>query len=298
MKLERLDSANLAPYLPIKNAAWNMTGIALLLASTALAWWWYFYCGVDTLPAKGVTLVCALAACLPTVGIVPLVWKILWDHPESDGSVFKWTRDFVDRNVYGYWLWCCVDATGTVSYELLSIKNEIHIHKPSVEPLFAIGVATNGRRPCLARYATGTFPIPLSRARMVGLFPEKNVLYLRLGDHNGDALTLDARNLLSLIHKGCLDPGRFVSDLGTHFDLVRSLIDRDRMLDETREILQAERLERDKAVGDIEEAVALIDATKRFVRSREGGAVREWLADKLGFHLTFRDIPRKKRDAA
>ena len=114
---------------------------------------------------------------------------------------------------------------------------------------------------------------------------------------NGDRFTIDVESALRVLasEKSSLEDYVLTSHGGSVGRLVNGLMSR---LDAARHELLTERLERDKAVGDIEEAVADIKATTRFQHSKEAAAVRARLVGKLAEHLQFRDIPRRKRDAA
>ncbi len=294
MKLERIDSASLAPYLPIEDVRSNLIAMVLTLLVSIPAITWF---GINVLPADGRILACAFLCLIPLLMIVLLTGNMIWALPESEGRLFKWARLFVDRNVHGYELRCVRNIYGdpTVTYEIH--RRGTPTPYPGKKVMVSVPLQTGVRCGVIIPDMLGFDCWWTIRVHDISLSSLNAVPVVRMENSNGDRFTIDVESALRVLasEKSSLEDYVLTSHGGSVGRLVNGLMSR---LDAARHELLTERLERDKAVGDIEEAVADIKATTRFQHSKEAAAVRARLVGKLAEHLQFRDIPRRKRDAA
>lgn len=298
MHIEKLTRDTLAPYLPVKDGIFNLAFLPAAVLASAASWTFILRVlldgsrdTVDGLlagPAVGMALVCPLFAAV----LIMRIW--LQAKDDFNGGIRDWFKAVHARNWVGYELWCCRELYGedeSVRYQFCRRGTGPHAAGQSV----IISIPLSGGICVVA--------VPDWRERVHWtIYPNEpslrtDAVAVTMSDGAGNKFTVGIETALRVLvsERTTAANKKLADNAGSIGELVEGILNR---LDAAQEDLVRERSQRDMAVGHVDEAVTMIKDTTRFGRSKQGGEIRAWLEAKLADHLAFRDVPRRKRDAA
>ena len=271
MKLERLNGTAIAPYLPVRRAERDLATLTFcILAIGAIIWtfWW---------GPIFIVFVCPVMLS----GTIGFIHDMIRAIPESNGRILGWVRQVWRRNVIGYTLWV-LDGE-EIPYFVAPFRDPPPVHEGVMigVPLHASGV------PCLVRGVEFPYLTFASKRVVMDTGHGRARIYLDVRDSGTEHVEMELHDVLDLLRRDA----RGGPD-GIHASSVSSLVTRllSRVRSTTAELAE-ERSRRDEATRDLVRAADQIRGTTRFVKSKEGAAIREWIDGRVAAHNADRPIP-------
>ena len=241
--------------------------------------------------------------------VIPnFVWFIATRSFDDAGPVFDWLRHYWQRNVIGntLWLWRLDGRLeGTVLRRGVAFDRKVHLPPKLSRPIAIIGIPLGGW------FRSGNRMIAIhsiyytadgranesTRVRLVNMTVDYATIELR-GATDGSRMRLSILDALDFLQR-TIDAVGIVEWHNIFFREPMWMLQR--VLEvEARQLEQAQKRFDDMVVEHKKETIALIDdvvrdlnATKRFIKSKEAEAIRDRLLARQQRYALTRDEERK-----